>query len=126
MAKNFYDVEKDLRTYGQKLSDKLTGFMGSWTFVIMFGLFCFLWVGANIYGWVHQWDPYPFIFLNLTLSLMAAIQAPIILMSQSREGQKEKIRAKVDFETNKRAEEEIQDLKRDVAEIKEMLKNRNE
>ena len=122
MAKNFYDVEKEIRTYEQKLSDRLTNFMGSWTFVILFGLFCFTWVGANIYGWVNQWDPYPFIFLNLTLSLMAAMQAPIILMSQSREAQKEKIRARVDFETNKKAEEEIQELKKDIDEIKQMLK----
>lgn len=122
MAKNFYDVEKEIRTYEQKLSDRLTNFMGSWTFLTLFGLFCFTWVGANIYGWVNRWDPYPFIFLNLTLSLMAAIQAPIILMSQSREAQKEKVRANVDFETNKKAEEEIQELKKDIDEIKQMLK----
>lgn len=122
MAKNVYEVEKGVRTLGQKLSDRLTNFMGSWAFILLFGLFCLLWVGANIYGWINEWDPYPFIFLNLTLSLMAAIQAPIILMSQRRENQREKVRAGIDFETNQRAEQEIENLQQDINEIKNTLR----
>ena len=121
MAKNFLEVEKNLKTYGQRLSDKLTNFMGSWTFIIIFAVFILVWVGANLYGWIRQWDPFPFIFLNLTLSLLAAVQAPIILMSQSREAQKEKIRAKIDYDTDKKAEEEITEVKKEVSEIKKML-----
>jgi len=103
-------------TLGQKAADKITKWAGSWTFIISFLLILIIWMMANIYAWVNTWDPYPFILLNLVLSCIAAIQAPIILMSQNREAQKDRQRAEYDYAVNRKAE-------REIAEIKEMVKN---
>jgi len=99
-------------TPGQRVSDTLTKWGGSWTFIIIFFVLIFIWVSANIYGWINQWDPYPFILLNLFLSLLAAIQAPIILMSQNRQSEKDRIRTEYDYAVNRKAEREIQEIKR--------------
>lgn len=104
------------RTFGQKAADKLTGFAGSWTFIISFMVFLVIWMIINSYALVryeagNPWDPYPFILLNLVLSCLAAIQAPIILMSQNREAQKDRLRAEYDFQVNKKAEREIREIK---------------
>jgi uncharacterized membrane protein len=109
-------------TLGEKSSDKLTKWMGSWTFIFIFLLFLTLWIFANVYAWVNNWDPYPFILLNLFLSMLAAIQAPIILMSQNREMQKEKIKAKYNYAVNRKAEREIQKLKTQLDRIERKLK----
>ena len=98
-------------TLGQKLADKVADFGGSWTFIIAFGVFIFLWVLLNIYWLMHQaFDPYPFIFLNLILSCLAAIQAPIILMSQNRQEEKDRFRARSDYMINMKSEIEIRSL----------------
>ena len=110
------------KTFGQKASDKLTQWAGSWTFIIAFLIFILIRVAANIYAWAKQWDPYPFILLNLALSLLAAIQAPIILMSQNRESQKDRIRAEYDYKINRRAEREITDIKKQLNRIEKKLK----
>ena len=99
------------RSLGQKASDILTVLMGSWFFIITFLIFLAIWITINIYGWINHWDPYPFILLNLVLSCLAAIQAPIILMSQNREAQKDRLRAIYDYAVNKKAEREIQEIK---------------
>jgi uncharacterized membrane protein len=104
------------RTFGQKAADAVTKWAGSWTFILSFFIVLGLWVSANIFMWINQWDPYPFILLNLVLSCLAAIQAPIILMSQNRQAQRDRIKAEFDYRINKKAEKEIQ-------EIKKMLKN---
>jgi uncharacterized membrane protein len=98
-------------TFGQKASEKLTKWGGSWTFIFIFFIIIILWIGANIYGWLNQWDPYPFILLNLALSLLAAIQAPIILMSQNRQSEKDRMRAEYDYSVNRKAEREIREIK---------------
>jgi len=103
------------KTLGQKSADAMTKWVGSWAFIIIFLIFIVLWMGANIYAWIEGWDPYPFILLNLVLSTIAAIQAPIILMSQNRQAQRDRLRAEYDYKINKKAEQEIR-------EIKEMLK----
>jgi uncharacterized membrane protein len=104
------DVERD-RTVGERFADRIASFGGSWFFLILFGVFLALWVLSN--SVVVLWrplDPYPFIFLNLLLSCLAAIQAPVIMMSQNRQEAKDRLRAKNDFEVNLKAELEIRHL----------------
>ncbi|GEO22372.1 DUF1003 domain-containing protein [Cyclobacterium qasimii] len=96
-------------TLGQRMADKIASFGGSWTFIIAFFSFLTLWIIANI--WLlasNTFDPYPFILLNLMLSCIAAIQAPIIMMSQNRQGQKDRQRAELDYKINLKSELEIQ------------------
>ncbi len=102
------------RTFGEKSADALTKVAGSWGFIIGFLVVLVLWIIVNS-SWIlfgKTWDPYPFILLNLALSCLAAIQAPIILMSQNREAQKDRQRAEYDYAVNRKAEREIQDLKK--------------
>jgi len=99
--------DKDLTT-GQRLADKVASFGGSWAFIISFFSFMFIWVLANIFLWVYEpFDPYPFILLNLILSCLASIQAPIIMMSQNRQEEKDRMRNLHDYQINLKAELEI-------------------
>ncbi len=104
------------RTFGQKAADSLTKWAGSWTFILMFGVFLVLWMIINGYLMIQYklgepWDPYPFILLNLVLSCLAAIQAPIILMSQNRQAEKDRLKAEYDYAVNRKAEKEIREIK---------------
>lgn len=95
-------------TFGQKVADKVAAFGGSWTFIITFFSFILVWMIVNV--WLlasHTFDPYPFILLNLLLSCLAAIQAPIIMMSQNRQEEKDRVRGEHDFKINLKAELEI-------------------
>jgi uncharacterized membrane protein len=104
------DIDISL-TFGQRVSDKIAKFGGSWPFIIMFGAFLFIWIIINIYVLsAHPFDPYPFILLNLILSCIAAIQAPIIMMSQNRQEDKDRIRAMHDYQVNLKAELEIRKI----------------
>ncbi len=98
-------------TFGQRLADKVASFGGSWRFIILFGTFLFCWILLNIY-WLSNkgFDPYPFILLNLILSCLAAIQAPVIMMSQNRQEQKDRQRARNDYMVNLKSELEIRSL----------------
>lgn len=96
------------QTFGQKLADKIASFGGSWTFIVIFFIFILLWMGTNI--WIltkKSFDPFPFILLNLILSCLAAIQAPIIMMSQNRKEEKDRLRGENDYKINLKAELEI-------------------
>jgi uncharacterized membrane protein len=108
LSENIQDeIEAEL-TFGQRLADKVATFGGSWTFIITFFSFIIIWMVLN--AWflaTHQFDPYPFIFLNLLLSCLAAIQAPIIMMSQNRQEQKDRQRSEHDYKINLKAELEI-------------------
>ena len=98
-------------TFGERLADRIAAFGGSWAFLIAFGIFLMFWVGMN--SLVLLWkplDPYPFIFLNLILSCLAAIQAPVIMMSQNRQEAKDRIRSEHDYQINLKAELEIRHL----------------
>ena len=101
------------KTLGQRSADKLTQVAGSWTFIILFLVFLVIWMVVNttfvIFGSV--WDPKPFIMLNLILSCLAAIQAPVILMSQNRQAQRDRIKAEFDYRINKKAEKEIREIR---------------
>jgi uncharacterized membrane protein len=100
--------EEKKPTYAQKLADGVARFGGSWTFIISFGIFIAIWIIANAYLFLRfAFDPFPFILLNLILSCIAAIQAPIIMMSQNRQEEKDRERAKQDYMINLKAELEI-------------------
>jgi uncharacterized membrane protein len=103
--------EIETRTFGQKIADKVAAFGGSWKFIILFGVFILLWILANIYVLLNKgFDPYPFILLNLILSCLAALQAPVIMMSQNRQEEKDRERAKKDYMINLKSELEIRML----------------
>ena len=103
--------EVDSRTVGQAVADSVAAFGGSWKFIIMFGVFILLWIMANIYLLVDKgFDPYPFILLNLILSCLAALQAPVIMMRQNRQEEKDRERAKKDYMINLKSELEIRML----------------
>lgn len=98
-------------TVGQRLADKVATFGGSWTFIIIFGLFIFCWISLNVVFLANNgYDPYPFILLNLILSCIAAIQAPVIMMSQNRQEDKDRERSKKDYMINLKSELEIRIL----------------
>ena len=101
----------DNRTFGQIIADKVASFGGSWTFIISFFVFITLWIGSNVILLVNKgFDPYPFILLNLILSCIAALQAPVIMMSQNRQEEKDRERAKKDYMINLKSELEIRML----------------
>jgi uncharacterized membrane protein len=102
--------EQDL-TFWERLSDKVAAIGGSWGFILGFLFFTTLWFGINSYVWIFRpFDPYPFIFLNLVFSLMSAVQAPIILMSQNRQDAKDRLRSEYDYRVNLKAELEVRHL----------------
>ncbi|MEW5939002.1 MAG: DUF1003 domain-containing protein [Chloroflexota bacterium] len=107
-------------TFGDKLADAVAKFGGSWKFVILFGLVLLAYVITNS-EIIHPWDPYPFILLNLFLSMLAAIQAPIIMMSQNRQDAKDRVRSELDYRVNLKAEVEIEELLQRVGEIERAL-----
>ena len=101
----------DDRTFGERVADQVAAFGGSWTFIGSFGLFLLFWVIANVWLLrVHPFDPYPFIFLNLLLSMLAALQAPVIMMSQNRQAARDRDAAEHDYAVNLKAELEIMAL----------------
>ena len=103
--------EVGFRTFGQKIADNVAAFGGSWKFIIIFGFFILVWITANIYLLLNKgFDPYPFILLNLILSCLAALQAPVIMMSQNRQEEKDRERAKKDYMINLKSELEIRML----------------
>lgn len=98
-------------TLGQRLADRIARFGGSWGFIILFALVLAAWVVLNTLVLLrHPFDPYPFIFLNLILSMLAAVQAPVIMMSQNRQAEKDRVTAAHDYEVNLKAELEIMSL----------------
>jgi uncharacterized membrane protein len=97
-------------TFGERVADMVAAFGGSWSFIAMFALSLAIWTAANTYLRVRAWDPYPFILLNLFLSMLAAIQAPVIMMSQNRQDKKDRLRGELDYDVNRRAHTEIQGL----------------
>lgn len=109
-ARNPNEVIAEQLTMGDRLADAVARFGGSWSFIITFGVVLTAWVAVNVILAVRAWDPYPFILLNLFLSMLAAIQAPIIMMSQNRQDAKDRVRSELDFAVNRKAEAEITQL----------------
>ena len=107
VSQNVNEVEEDRMTMGQRIADAVAATMGSWRFIIIQSTLLFGWILLNLLGWKYQWDPYPFIFLNLMLSFQAAYAAPFIMMSQNRQSDKDRLAAEIDHEVNSKAELEV-------------------
>jgi uncharacterized membrane protein len=110
--RNPNEVIEEKTTFGQRIADRVAGFGGSWAFIIIFLAASVIYIAANLILRRSAWDPYPFILLNLFLSMLAAIQAPVIMMSQNRQDTKDRVRSELDFDVNRRSESEIQGLAR--------------
>jgi len=113
-------IEKEA-TFGERIADVVAGFGGSWTFIISFLVLLVIYSMINVFLGGRAWDPYPFILLNLILSMLAAIQAPVIMMSQNRQDTKDRLRGELDFSVNRRAESEVQALSRKLNTITEKI-----
>jgi uncharacterized membrane protein len=111
-ARNPNEVIEEKETFGERIADTVASFGGSWTFIILFAVVLIAYASTNIVLRGRAWDPYPFILLNLFLSMLAAIQAPVIMMSQNRQDKKDRVRGELDYDVNRRAESEIQGLAR--------------
>jgi uncharacterized membrane protein len=111
MTDKLAQEEKTITTFGEKIADKVATFGGSWTFIITFLSFLVVWILINVFIFFNKgFDPYPFILLNLILSCIAALQAPVIMMSQNRQEQKDRERSKKDYMINLKSELEIRML----------------
>jgi uncharacterized membrane protein len=110
IVKNLMDNTSEQSTTGQRIADQVASFGGSWTFIISFGAVLACWIGTNIVMATRAFDPYPFILLNLVLSTIAALQAPVIMMSQNRKEERDRKRAENDYIINLKAEIEIRNL----------------
>ncbi len=108
--RNPNEVIEEESTLGERVADAVARFGGSWTFIVSFGILLLIYTSINVGLEKRAWDPYPFILLNLFLSMLAAIQAPVIMMSQNRQDTKDRLRGELDYEVNRRAESEIQAL----------------
>ncbi len=111
-SRNPNEIIEKKATFGEHIADSVAGFGGSWTFILTFLAILVVYSGLSIVMGRKSWDPYPFILLNLFLSMLAAIQAPVIMMSQNRQDTKDRLRSELDFDVNRRAESEIQGLSR--------------
>ena len=111
-TRNANEIIEKQETTGEHIADAVAGFGGSWTFIITFSVVLIIYTLVNVLLDKKAWDPYPFILLNLFLSMLAAIQAPVIMMSQNRQDSKDRVRSELDFDVNRRAETEIQGLAR--------------
>jgi CRP/FNR family transcriptional regulator, cyclic AMP receptor protein len=130
-ARNPNEVIEEKETYGERIADHVASFGGSWTFIISFGIVLVSYATLSAALRQRSWDPYPFILLNLFLSMLAAIQAPIIMMSQNRQDKKDRLRGELDYEVNRRAETEIQGLAHKInligdkiGDVEDLLRNR--
>lgn len=113
ISKSPQEVENENLTFGEMMADKIALFGGSWKFIIAFMAFFGIWITENVVAF-NSFDPYPFILLNLILSCIAALQAPLIMMSQNRQDQKDRLRSENDYKINLKAELEIQQLNEKV------------
>ena len=125
-ARNPNQVIEDKETFGEKVADRVASFGGSWTFIILFGAVLSVYTAINVALRGKAWDPYPFILLNLFLSMLASIQAPVIMMSQNRQDKKDRVRSELGFDVNVRAELEIQALARKMNQLQEKLEDMDE
>jgi len=123
-------IEKDA-TFGERVADTVAGFGGSWTFIILFSILLAIYMTADAVAGKRAWDPYPYILLNLFLNMLAALQAPIIMMSQNRQDTKDRLRGELDYDVNRRSAVEIQGLARKlnllgekVADVEDLLREK--
>jgi uncharacterized membrane protein len=122
VSKNVHQEREGQLTFGQRLADKVAFFGGSWTFILLFAFVLVLWVTVNSFlliRWHSAFDPFPYILLNLVLSMLAAIQAPVIIMSQNRQAANDREHAEHDYEVNLKAELEIMSLHEKIDALRE-------
>jgi CRP/FNR family cyclic AMP-dependent transcriptional regulator len=129
--RNPNELIEEESTFGERIADEVARFGGSWRFIILFAVVLVVYSGLNIVLKGRAWDPYPFILLNLFLSMLASIQAPVIMMSQNRQDTKDRLRSELDFDVNRRAESEIQTLSQKlslvmdkVSDVEDMLREK--
>jgi uncharacterized membrane protein len=120
-ARNPNEVIDEQLTFGDRIADSVARFGGSWSFIITFAVILVAYSGVNVTLGLRAWDPYPFILLNLFLSMLAAVQAPVIMMSQNRQDAKDRLRSELDFSVNRKAEGEIIQLAAKLNRIEERL-----
>jgi uncharacterized membrane protein len=113
--KNWHVTHAAELTSGQRIADAVAATMGSWSFIIVQSIVLAAWIFVNVFAWMKQWDPYPFILLNLALSFQGAYAAPFIMISQNRQAERDRHQAEEDYRTNIEAEQRIEDLQRRLA-----------
>jgi uncharacterized membrane protein len=106
-VRNAHHVFESQLTFGQRAADVIARSMGSWGFIIGQTVLLAIWIVLNVTAWIGQWDPYPFILMNLVLSTQAAFTAPVIMMSQNRQAEHDRVEARIDYDVNLRAEAEV-------------------
>ncbi len=109
-TKTWLDKHREELTYGQRIADSVANGMGSWAFIIVQSIFVIIWMALNVIGFIRHWDVYPFILLNLIFSTQAAYAAPIIMMAQNRQSERDRLQAQADYDTNVEAKLEIESL----------------
>jgi uncharacterized membrane protein len=121
---DWHQLHHQRLTPGQKVADSVARVMGSWIFIIIQTAMIMVWIAFNLTAYINHWDPYPFILLNLLFSTQAAYAAPIIMMAQNRQNQRDRVQAKSDFETNRAAKKEIEELQKSLARIEDEKLNK--
>ncbi len=124
--RNPNEVIEEHTSFGQRIADHVAQFGGSWSFIITFGVVLIVYSAINVKLGNKAWDPYPFILLNLFLSMLAAIQAPVIMMSQNRQDMKDRLRGELDYDINRRAASDIQGLARKMNLVSEKIEDLEE
>lgn len=122
--KTWHEKHAERLSFGQRLADKMAKVMGSWKFIVIQSVLIVVWIFINILAYAYHWDPYPFILLNLLFSTQAAYSAPIIMMAQNRQNERDRYQATEDFITNKQAKEEIEEMQKTLARIEDEKLNK--
>jgi uncharacterized membrane protein len=120
-VRNWSEAHQEAMTPGQRVADDMARAIGSWPFIIGQSVIVVAWVILNLTAYVKKWDPYPFILLNLMFSVQAAYAGPVIMMSQNRQAERDRAQAQADFDTNVKAEHEIEDMQRHLENIETSL-----
>ena len=121
VARNVTHEFEEQLSFGQRVADRFAQIIGSWRFIIIQSVLLAIWIALNVTAQVYRWDPYPFILLNLAMSFQAAYAAPILMMSQNRQAEKDHLQAKNDYEVNLKAELEIMQLHEKFNELRDSL-----
>lgn len=121
MATTWHERHREEYTVGQRVADATARVLGSWPFIIAQTLLVAAWIALNLVAWSQHWDPYPFILLNLMFSVQAAYAGPVIMMSQNRQAERDRYQATADFETNVKAETEIEEIQAYLARMEGQL-----
>lgn len=121
MNKHWHEKHRDNLTIGQQLADSTARLIGSWPFIIWQSVAVSIWVVLNAIAWSHQWDPYPFILLNLAFSVQAAYAAPIIMMAQNRQSDRDRFQAEQDFQVNRDSKTEIEAAKNEIEALQQTI-----